>query len=261
VCGKLDTISGSLQRIKDGLNKHVTSLWNCINNINGTIKSHSKDIYGLKNSVQVFQTQITSIATDLQDLIKHQPGEGEEATQTTHVIPSLSEQPKEPQRPQKPTDTEPKPPSSKPEPPSPTGSIVIPLVPGRNGIIMEHGQAGPPGRIIQSGSGRPQGADGQKEMEMSKGFAGAPGYPKPTKEPKGPPTVDVFPESIGVTAIAALISFSAGLTRHSFDIGIVPFNHVLWLMMEIIITLLQVTCLESSQLPLRVDTWSLRSSL
>lgn len=95
------------------------------------------------------------------------------------IIPSLPEQPKrhiEPQLPQKPTDKKPEQPSSEPEPPSPTGSIVIPLVPGRNGdIIMEHGQAGPPGRIIQSGSGRPQGADGQKEMEMSKGFAGAPG--------------------------------------------------------------------------------------
>ncbi|XP_077348652.1 EMILIN-2 [Lithobates pipiens] len=256
VCGKLDTISGSLQRIKDGLNKHVTSLWNCIHNINGTIKSHSKDIYGLKNSVQVFQTQITNIATDLQDLIKHRPGEGKEPEQTTQVkatsppprvtekprvpqrpvipevpvIPSLPEQPKrpiEPQLPQKPTGTKPEPPSSKPEPPSPTGSIVIPLVPGRNGIIMEHGQAGPPGRIIQSGSGRPQGADGHKEMEMSKGFAGAPGYPKPSKEPKAPKTVEIFPESIGVTAMAALISFSAGLTRHSFDVGIIPFNHVL----------------------------------
>nr|DBA24386.1 TPA: hypothetical protein GDO54_012052 [Pyxicephalus adspersus] len=235
VCGKLDTISGSLHRIKEGLNKHVTSLWNCIQNINGTIKSHSKDIYGLKNSVQVFQTQVTRITTDLQDLIKNQPGEGTEPKQTTQgkvtpppqpsvtekprvpqrpvipqvpVIPSIPEQPQkplEPQLPQKPTDTKPKPPSFKPEPPSPTGSVVIPLGPGRNGFIIEQGQAGPPGRIIQSGSGKPQGADGQKEMEMSKGFAGAP----------------------GVTATAAIISFSAGITKHSFDVGLIPFNHVL----------------------------------
>lgn len=93
----------------------------------------------------------------------------------TPSLPEQPEQPAKPELPQKPTDTKTKPPSSKPEPPSPTGSIVIPLVPGRNGIIMEQGQAGPPGRIIQSGSGRPQGADGQKEMEQSKGFAGAPG--------------------------------------------------------------------------------------
>lgn len=32
---------------------------------------------------------------------------------------------------------------------------------------------------------------------------------------------------LGVTAMAALISFSAGLTRQSFDVGIIPFNHVL----------------------------------
>lgn len=254
VCGKLDTISGSLQRIKEGLNKHVTSLWNCIHNINGTIKSHSKDIYGLKNSVQVFQTQVTKITTDLQDLIKHQPGADTEPKQTSQVtppqprvtekprvpqrpvipqvpvIPSLPEQPGQPikpQLPQKPTDTKPKPTPSKPEPPSPTGSIVIPLVPRRNGIIIEKGQAGPPGRIIQSGSGRPQGADGQKEMEMSKGFAGAPGYPKPEVESKDTMTIAIFPESKGASVTAAAISFSAGLTKHSFDVGLIPFDHIL----------------------------------
>lgn len=94
------------------------------------------------------------------------------------IIPSIPEQPEQPfkpELPQKPTDTKTKPPIVEPESPSPTGSIVIPLVPGRNGIIIEQGQAGPPGRIIHSGSGRPQGADGQKDTEMFKGFAGAPG--------------------------------------------------------------------------------------
>ncbi|XP_018408867.1 PREDICTED: EMILIN-2 [Nanorana parkeri] len=239
VCGKLDTISGSLQRIKDGLNKHVTSLWNCIHNINGTIKSHSKDINGLKNSVQVFQTQVTKITTDLQDLMKHQPGAGTEPKQTTKLTPPpprVTEKPRapqhpvipvEPQLPQEPTDTTPKPTSSKPEPPSPTGSIVIPLFPRRPDIIMEQGQAGPPGRSTQSGSGRQQGSNGQQEMELSKGFAGAPGYPKPAKESKDTRTITVFPESKGATATTALISFSAGITKHSFDVGLIPFNQVL----------------------------------
>uniref|UniRef100_A0A8C3TJH6 Elastin microfibril interfacer 2 n=1 Tax=Chelydra serpentina TaxID=8475 RepID=A0A8C3TJH6_CHESE len=52
VCSKMDSISGSLQQIKEGLNKHVTSLWNCVSQMNGTMTSHSKDISGLKNSVQ-----------------------------------------------------------------------------------------------------------------------------------------------------------------------------------------------------------------
>ncbi|XP_068093325.1 EMILIN-2 [Hyperolius riggenbachi] len=263
VCGKLDTISGSLQRIKDGLNKHVTSLWNCINNINGTIKSHSSDIYGLKNSVQVFQTQVTKITTDLQDLIKSQPGAGTDPKQSPHVIvlplpsqpratekparvpqqpvipqvPVLPEVPAQPQVPQsQPRDPkqpelpqEPTKPFAEPEPPGPTVSVVIPLNPERNGFIIEQGQAGPPGRkIVQTGSGRPQGADGQKNMEMSKGFAGAPGYPKPDTEDKDQVVTDLT-ESKGTLATAAVLSFSAGLTHQpsTFDSGLILFDKVL----------------------------------
>ncbi|KAM3928746.1 EMILIN-2 [Leptodactylus fuscus] len=276
VCGKLDTISGSLQRIKDGLNKHVTSLWNCISRINGTIKSHSNDIYGLKNSVQVFQTEITKITTNLQDLTKSKPGEGSEPKHTIEVkvvpqlppkttekpkypqvpqepilpqipiVPSIPKQPTQPDQPQYPSvpklpsqpgqsqlpldpaSTKPKQPPAKPEPPTSSGSIVIPLVPGRNGVILEHGQAGPPGRMVQVGSGRPQGADGEQDMQMSKGFAGAPGYPKPETETKDEISI-TFSESKGASATFAQISFSAGLTERqsSLDVGFIPFNHVL----------------------------------
>ncbi|MBN3325637.1 EMIL1 protein, partial [Atractosteus spatula] len=41
LCGKLDSVSDSLQKIKDGLNKHVTSLWNCVSKLNTTVTSHS----------------------------------------------------------------------------------------------------------------------------------------------------------------------------------------------------------------------------
>ncbi|XP_075684474.1 EMILIN-2 [Rhinoderma darwinii] len=277
VCGKLDTISGSLQRIKDGLNKHVTSLWNCINKINGTMKSHSNDIYGLKNSVQVFQTQVTKITTDLQDLVKSKPGEGSEPKHTIPIlvipplppkttdrpkypqvpqepiypqvpmIPSIPKEPAQPQEPQYPADpkapsqpgqpqlpldptsTKPKQQPTKPESPTSSGSIVIPLGPGRNGVIMEQGQAGPPGRMVQTGSARPQGADGEQDMQMSKGFAGAPGYPKPAKDAKDDIAITTFSESRGAIATSVQISFSAGLTQKLsfFDVGIIPFNNVL----------------------------------
>ncbi|XP_075069472.1 EMILIN-2 [Mixophyes fleayi] len=250
VCGKLDTISGSLQRIKDGLNKHVTSLWNCIHNINGTIKSHSSDIYGLKNSVQVFQTQVTKITTDLQDLVKSQPGAGTEPKQTPQVkvipqlqpratvkpsYPHVPQQPIYPQVPvepaqvpQGPTYTRPKAPPSKPVPPTSSGSIVIPLIPGRNGVILEQGQAGPPGRGVKIGSGRQQGVDGEQDLQMSKGFAGAPGYPKPVPDTKDDITITAFSESKGAIATTAQISFSAGLTElpNPFDVGLIPFNSV-----------------------------------
>ncbi|XP_069813828.1 EMILIN-2 [Dendropsophus ebraccatus] len=276
VCGKLDTISGSLQRIKDGLNKHVTSLWNCINRINGTIKSHSNDIYGLKNSVQVFQTQITKITTDLQDLTKSKPGEGSVPKHTIQVklvpqtppkatekpkypgvpqepvdpqIPIGPKQPSQPQEPLYPTDpkstsqpgqpqlpldpasTKPKQPPTEPVPPTASGSIVIPLVPPRNGVILEHGQAGPPGRMVQTGSVRPQGADGEQEMEMSKGFAGAPGYPKPAEDTKDQIIISIpkFSESRGVSDTSIQLSFSAGLAENpsSIEVGFILFNRVL----------------------------------
>ncbi|KAK1337578.1 hypothetical protein QTO34_002211 [Cnephaeus nilssonii] len=72
-CSKLDSISGSLQRIKEGLNKHVSGLWTCVRQMNGTLRSHSRDISGLKNSVQQFYSHVFQISTDLQDLIKFQP--------------------------------------------------------------------------------------------------------------------------------------------------------------------------------------------
>lgn len=72
-CSRLDAISRGLQRIKEGLGKHVGSLWNCVRQMNGTLRSHSRDISGLKNSVQQFYSHVFQISTDLQDLVKFQP--------------------------------------------------------------------------------------------------------------------------------------------------------------------------------------------
>eukprot|EP00079_Xenopus_tropicalis_P036760 XP_017950531.1 PREDICTED: EMILIN-2 isoform X2 [Xenopus tropicalis] len=298
VCGKLDTISGSMQRIKDGLNKHVTSLWNCIHTINGTVKSHSNDIYGLKNSVQVFHSQVSKITSDLDNLIKSQPAVGNEPEQTfqTRITPPLPprepqkpaypqvpqqpvipqdsqipQQPVIPQIPQYPTQHKVTEPATQPKlPQMPSGSkpnqqpsqprqpflpdssvIVIPVHPGSDGVIVETGQAGPPGRmsktesrqpqgsneqeailmstgsaarILKSGSQRPHGADGQQDMSVSKGFAGAPGYPEKhlnardqAKRPgasasQDPFNIPAFSEAQGATTTTtALISFSVGL--------------------------------------------------
>ncbi|XP_018124014.1 elastin microfibril interfacer 2 S homeolog isoform X2 [Xenopus laevis] len=308
VCGKLDTISGSMQRIKDGLNKHVTSLWNCIHTINGTVKSHSNDIYGLKNSVQVFHSQVSKITSDLDNLIKSQPALGKEPEQTlqTRIIPLLP--PREPQKPSYPQDpqqpnipqqpvipqipqypTQPKvtehaaqpklpqePSVSKPhqqpsqprQPFLPDSVFTIPVHPGRDGIIVETGEAGPPGRmiktesrqsqgsnglekilkstgsatkILKSGSERPHGADGQQDIPVSKGFAGAPGYPQKNvnardqaKRPGVSASQDLFnipafSEAQGATTTTALISFSAGLNgkREPYEVGVIHFNNIL----------------------------------
>ncbi|XP_027702786.1 EMILIN-2-like isoform X2 [Vombatus ursinus] len=259
-CSKLDSISGSLNRIKEGLNKHVSNLWNCVSQINGTIVAHSKDISGLKNSVQQIYSRVFQITTDLQDLMKGQPA-GQAPSEIPQLIPQQprsspdpsqpevpeeSLRPKTPQQlpeskgplppktpgkpfhpgiPQQPsqskTPLQPLPPdqiSPHPELPGWTG---LPFLPGSTGVIMETGEAGPPGKMVMSGRGLPNGVDGQDSrwpIPSSEGYAGAPGYPKP------PPPV----ESQGIPT-ASLVSFSAGLTQKPFpsEAGVVLFNKVL----------------------------------
>ncbi|MBN3270503.1 EMIL1 protein, partial [Polyodon spathula] len=50
LCGKLDTVSGSLEKIKDGLNKHVSSLWNCVHGLNSTVITHSGYLDTIQNT-------------------------------------------------------------------------------------------------------------------------------------------------------------------------------------------------------------------
>ncbi|KAL4623861.1 EMILIN-1 [Arapaima gigas] len=62
VCGRLDSFSNNIQKIKDGLNKHVSGLWTCINGLNATITSHS----GLIDTIQ--DTELNSIHTKIKKL-------------------------------------------------------------------------------------------------------------------------------------------------------------------------------------------------
>ncbi|KAJ1190939.1 hypothetical protein NDU88_000258 [Pleurodeles waltl] len=255
VCGKLDTISGSLQRIKDGLNKHVTNLWTCVHHINATIRSHSTDIHGLKNSAHIFERQIVKITTDLQDLIKNQPDTQKTPDMTPQIritlqppprIPQQSVPPMVPQEPLEPVVPEqPVQPNASLQPripqqppvqpsgpevplmPSLPGSALLPVLPGTNGVIMETGQAGPPGKVLRSG--RARGVDGQQDMPSDEGFAGAPGYPKasPSTEPPSADPPSAEPQEAGV--FASPVSFSAGLTQKPFpaEVGVIRFNKVL----------------------------------
>uniref|UniRef100_A0A8V5FZ49 EMILIN-2 n=1 Tax=Melopsittacus undulatus TaxID=13146 RepID=A0A8V5FZ49_MELUD len=235
VCGKLDSVSGSLQKIKEGLNKHVSSLWNCIREMNETIVSHSTDISGLKNSVQHFNSQVSKITTDIEGVLKSQsdPRRSEVPRQPLPPRPPLQPQPGIsllPSRPriqiQPPRQRTPLlPPQPRPPPrPALPGSGVVPFLPGTTGIILETGEAGPPGTVLMSGRGRLRNVDGQagqSTMPIAEGYAGAPGYPKlspATTESQGP-----------AAAAASLVSFSAGLTQKPFssDVGVVHFNKVL----------------------------------
>ncbi|XP_050998715.1 EMILIN-2-like, partial [Acomys russatus] len=250
-CSRLDAISGALQRIKEGLGKHVGSLWNCVRQMNGTLRSHSRDISGLKNSVQQFYSHVFQISTDLQDLVKFQPSATElpsEATQApsgkaplessrpseeaSTEPPQLTPLPEDPARPpqigQRPV--LPQRPLQPPPLPAWPGRPGLPFLPGSSGVSMETGEAGPPGRVGMSGRGLPQGVDGQTgqgPVPSSEGYAGAPGRSVLQKArdgyPRSPPVA-----TPGVPPPAP-VSFSAGLTQKPFpsDGGVVLFNKVL----------------------------------
>ncbi|KAG6921470.1 elastin microfibril interfacer 1, partial [Chelydra serpentina] len=40
VCERLDGVSGSLRAVKEGLSRHVTGLWGCLQEVNGTLRTH-----------------------------------------------------------------------------------------------------------------------------------------------------------------------------------------------------------------------------
>uniref|UniRef100_A0A8D2JD78 EMILIN-2 n=1 Tax=Varanus komodoensis TaxID=61221 RepID=A0A8D2JD78_VARKO len=251
-CNKLDSVSSSLQRIKEGLNKHVSSLWNCVNHMNRTVTSHSKDIFDLKNSAQQLN-QFHKFTIDLQDLMTTQPAKCKKPLQPPQMgtFPAPSQQgiPLQPRPGDRVHPSQPRPPPQIPEPRKPLDlphpQIIIqpplqgiplqppdsgilpqpslpgsrsrlPSLPGSSGIFMETGQAGPPGTVLMSGRGQPKsidGLDGQNNLLVFEGYAGAPG--------------DYF-HFLGAT-VTSLVSFSAGLTQRPFPngVGVVHFNKVL----------------------------------
>lgn len=74
LCGKLDPISTSLQGIKEGLNKQVTALLTCVNQLNGTVGAHAHDIGGQNGTCQHLQNLISNLARELLVLTDNHAG-------------------------------------------------------------------------------------------------------------------------------------------------------------------------------------------
>ncbi|CAJ1077310.1 EMILIN-1a [Xyrichtys novacula] len=62
VCGRFDSFSDTLERIKEGLNRHVSGLWNCVNGLNVTVISHGDLIDNIQN------VQLENIHSDIRGL-------------------------------------------------------------------------------------------------------------------------------------------------------------------------------------------------
>ncbi|XP_070708764.1 EMILIN-2 [Pempheris klunzingeri] len=206
LCGKLDPISGSLQRIKEGLNKHVTGLWTCVNQLNSTVSAHTRDIGGLRGTCQNLQNRISNVAGDLQVLTNNNPRKtGVQVSVEDAGLPQGSS--KSLTVPVGPLD------ASLPQPP-----------------VMEAGEAGPPGKMTSSKL--PKGTDGS--LMPVQGFAGAPASPVKSTDSLKPLVSDVnMPHRPSpqkpVLSPGETVSFSAGLTLPPFEgeMGIIRFNKVL----------------------------------
>lgn len=71
VCGRLDSFSDTLQRITDGLNKHVSELWGYVNGLNGTVSSQGNEIGNIQNVHLVkVHSNVNKLNTSLIDLAK-----------------------------------------------------------------------------------------------------------------------------------------------------------------------------------------------
>lgn len=64
LCGKLDPMSARLERIEEGLEKHMSQLWTCVDQLNGTVQAQAADIGGLTGACQNLQKIISNL--DLQ---------------------------------------------------------------------------------------------------------------------------------------------------------------------------------------------------
>ncbi|XP_035491482.1 EMILIN-2 isoform X1 [Scophthalmus maximus] len=267
VCGRLDGVSANIKELKDGLERHVGSLRDCVYRMNVTCGHHGADIITLQNSLQRFQAQLSSMAKHvLKDVAAKEPGMTlrperpaslPDATQTRTrikqiqipiIIPPPPSSPRQPYNPGQAAQpnvhtikiNSPSQPSGSPQQP---GHHHLPLVPIRP--VVEQGEAGPPGYMrrvtVRRGSE-------QSSSVPVQGFAGAPGYPPVQPVPFKPQSTGrrvpiatnvawnpmhqaLFesPVSVDNSAFADPFSFSAGLTLQPFsgDFGIIRFNRVL----------------------------------
>ncbi|XP_077366533.1 EMILIN-1-A isoform X1 [Festucalex cinctus] len=71
LCGRFDSFSESLRRIKEGLNQHVSGLWSCVNGLNVTVTSQGHLIDNIQNvQLEKVHSKIHRLNSSLLDLTK-----------------------------------------------------------------------------------------------------------------------------------------------------------------------------------------------
>ncbi|XP_050925374.1 EMILIN-1 isoform X2 [Lates calcarifer] len=116
VCGRLDGVSDSIHKIKEGLSRHVSSLWTCVSGLNDSVVQHG----GILDFIQKNQDDVHSRMKNLNSSVN----------QVLKELQSISEHDL----------------TGLPGPPGPPGER------GVNGLPGPRGPPGPPGRQGESGT-------------------------------------------------------------------------------------------------------------
>ncbi|KAM4593632.1 EMILIN-1-A-like isoform 2-T2 [Odontesthes bonariensis] len=70
VCGKLDGVSDSIHKIKEGLNQHVTSLWSCVSVVNESV-IHQQDMLGfIQKDQENIHSRMKSLNSSLNQVLR-----------------------------------------------------------------------------------------------------------------------------------------------------------------------------------------------
>uniref|UniRef100_A0A663EUS9 Elastin microfibril interfacer 3 n=1 Tax=Aquila chrysaetos chrysaetos TaxID=223781 RepID=A0A663EUS9_AQUCH len=74
VCSRLGAVTGSLDGIRDELEKHTGSLWDYMDHMNGTLAAHSQEITGLKDNLLDCQAKVSELAEQVGHLEEQAEG-------------------------------------------------------------------------------------------------------------------------------------------------------------------------------------------
>uniref|UniRef100_A0A8C3ALD0 Elastin microfibril interfacer 1a n=1 Tax=Cyclopterus lumpus TaxID=8103 RepID=A0A8C3ALD0_CYCLU len=70
-CGRLDSFSDSLEKIRKGLERHVSGLWSCVNGLNVTVTSHGELIHDIQYvQLEDVHSDIHRLNSSVVDLVK-----------------------------------------------------------------------------------------------------------------------------------------------------------------------------------------------
>ncbi|KAK2854372.1 hypothetical protein Q5P01_007033 [Channa striata] len=78
VCGRLDGVSDSIHKIKEGLNRHVSSLWTCVSGLNDSVIHHGgildfihKNQDDIHSRMKNLNSSLNQVLKDLQSFSEH----------------------------------------------------------------------------------------------------------------------------------------------------------------------------------------------